>query len=92
MPKEYVHGEVLAGPEPSDSIQSPVIDIGWSREAGHVQIASRVRECEVFFDEDHPNAPIPVEYGYYVNLNRTGINDLIRHLRRARDQAFGRDE
>jgi hypothetical protein len=28
----------------------------------------------------------------YVTLNRSGINDLIRNLRRARDQAFGRDE
>lgn len=30
--------------------------------------------------------------GFYVTLDRNGINDLIRHLRRARDQAFGRDE
>jgi hypothetical protein len=28
----------------------------------------------------------------HVHLDRRGINDLIRHLRRARDQAFGRDE
>jgi hypothetical protein len=28
----------------------------------------------------------------YVDLTRNGINDLIRNLRRARDQAFGRDE
>lgn len=28
----------------------------------------------------------------YVDLDRKGINDLIRVLRRARDQAFGRDE
>lgn len=28
----------------------------------------------------------------WVHLDRRGINDLIRHLRRARDQAFGRDE
>lgn len=30
--------------------------------------------------------------GFYVELDRGGINDLIRILRRARDQAFGRDE
>lgn len=30
--------------------------------------------------------------GWYVNLDRHQINDLIRILRRARDQAFGRDE
>lgn len=30
--------------------------------------------------------------GHYVQLDRTTINELIRTLRRARDQAFGRDE
>lgn len=30
--------------------------------------------------------------GWYIDLNRRGINELIRVLRRARDQAFGRDE
>ena len=36
--------------------------------------------------------PMPVQEGFYVNLDRRGINELIRVLRRARDQAFGRDE
>jgi hypothetical protein len=30
--------------------------------------------------------------GMFWSPNRYQINDLIRHLRRARDQAFGRDE
>lgn len=30
--------------------------------------------------------------GQWVDLDRQTINDLIRVLRRARDQAFGRDE
>lgn len=30
--------------------------------------------------------------GLYATLDREGINQLIRVLRRARDQAFGRDE
>lgn len=33
-----------------------------------------------------------VYYGLWSNLNRDDINQLIRVLRRARDQAFGRDE
>lgn len=36
--------------------------------------------------------PMPVQAGYYVNLDRRGINELIRTLRRARDAAFGKDE
>lgn len=30
--------------------------------------------------------------GWHVNLDRQQVNELIRVLRRARDQAFGRDE
>lgn len=30
--------------------------------------------------------------GFYVSLGRKEVNALIRNLRRARDQAFGRDE
>lgn len=29
--------------------------------------------------------------GFYVDLDRAGINRLIRNLRRARDQSFGKD-
>lgn len=36
--------------------------------------------------------PALAQEGFYVDLNREGINRLIRNLRRARDQAFGRDE
>ena len=96
MPKEYVYGDPLAfepaGDSPDAQSETPVVDIGWSREAGDVQLATRLRECEIFWDEDNPDAPIPAKYGYYVTLNRSGINDLIRYLRKARDQAFGRDE
>lgn len=42
---------------------------------------------------DEMEAPVPrFTDGMYVDLDRRGINDLIRVLRRARDQAFGRDE
>lgn len=96
MPKEYVYGEPMAFDPSDDSpdaqMETPVVDIGWSREAGDVQIATRLREYEVFYDPERPDGPIPCQYGFYVTLNRTGINDLIRHLRKARDQAFGRDE
>jgi hypothetical protein len=37
-------------------------------------------------------AGLTVADGFFVQLDRRGINDLIRHLRRARDAAFGRDE
>jgi hypothetical protein len=58
-------------------------------------------ECDVAHDERY-DAPVPVPMtekemsamkgGFYVDLDRDAINRIIRNLRRARDQAFGRDE
>ena len=86
MPKEAVFGEVrqFTSEQPP---QTPVVEVCWQRESGSVQIVSRVQECEVSSEE-----PIPCWYGYYVDLDRSGINALIRKLRKARDQAFGVDE
>jgi len=59
------------------------VEVGWSRERGDVSIAT--------IDPSKPEIGEPYQ-GFYVWLDRKGINDLIRNLRRARDQAFGRDE
>lgn len=75
MPKEIVR----PGWEPCDM----AIVVGWSREAGHVQLAT-IRDGS---EGSHDPAN-----GLYITLDRGSINDVIRHLRRARDQAFGRDE
>jgi hypothetical protein len=85
MPKEYVYGETFDQVED----EQPVVVVGWSRETEHVQVVTRRKGYEVHGPDDDP---IPVAYGMYVDLDRRGINDLIRYLRRARDQAFGRDE
>lgn len=42
--------------------------------------------------ETEPGSSFAMFDGWHVDLNRQQINDLIRVLRRARDQAFGRDE
>jgi hypothetical protein len=39
-----------------------------------------------------PPEPEPEWAGQFVDLDRHGLNQLIRSLRRARDQAYGRDE
>lgn len=53
------------------------VQIGWGKEAEYVQLATND-------GEDHK--------GKFVRLDRRGCNTLIRKLRRARDDAFGRDE
>lgn len=42
--------------------------------------------------QDAAGQRIPRSFGIYTDLDRRAINMLIRHLRRARDQAFGKDE
>lgn len=56
------------------------VEVRWSRQQ-YVQIAT-VDACQEGTEE----------YGFFVDLDRERINKLIRDLRRARDQAFGRDE
>lgn len=88
MPKEYVESFLFAPTLAEDGATSEPtppfrVKVGWSRERGDVEIATVNPETEDRFDETA---------GYHVWLDRRGVNDLIRHLRRARDQAFGRDE
>jgi hypothetical protein len=52
-------------------------EVGWSRDGVFVQLATTSGDIH---DAAH------------VSLDRPAINNLIRVLRRARDQAFGRDE
>jgi hypothetical protein len=77
------------------------IIVGWQRDAG-VQVgvinnASGVATvtCSIGGEttsvRDVP-VPLPDSNGWFADLDRKGLNDLIRLLRRARDAAFGRDE
>lgn len=125
MPKETIYGDLL--PFAEESPARSVIELGWSKEAEHVQLATRCihaadhstyipSDVEAVIERAQPAAEREAEMravlegtpgpprpepdlrgltcfeGMYVQLNRRSINDLIRHLRRARDQAFGRDE
>lgn len=86
MPKEIVRA-------PQDLTEDgayTVVEIGWSREAGHVQLITKA--TNEFGHRMVEDEGIHYTDGMYTSLDRRGINDLIRHLRRARDQAFGRDE
>ena len=90
MPKERIYGDRPFGEE--DPAQS-VVEVRWDAESGYFQIATKELSAEVFVPGDPlPGNTIPAQYGWYTTLDRRGINDLIRVLRRARDQAFGRDE
>lgn len=86
MPKEIVYGEQLV----VDNIV-PIIEVRWNREGAFVQVVSKATSPDDGRVAGDSTETV-VSDGFFVDLSRASINDLIRHLRRARDQAFGRDE
>lgn len=91
MPKEKVAGVeafLEVGEETSEE-GYPLVEVRWNRwPDSYVSVVTRLSNCEV----PPPGEDILASYGFHVQLNRDGINEVIRKLRRARDQAFGRDE
>lgn len=89
MPKELIHDESYGmrvplsssgdGPQELHLVSDAFLKVGWGRETSHVQIA-------VCNDGDPDGMKAP-----HLNLNRDGINRLVRTLRKARDQAYGAD-
>src|SRR6187397_2190391 len=108
MPKEVIHGDrsfpAYGTPESPEAWS--VVEVGWSREAEYVQLASKCIDAvdgSDFHPRLEPIEDLPVDgeivlleaegllpSGQYIQMNRYAINELIRVLRRARDQAFGR--
>lgn len=83
MPVEYVRG---AGFNPDDDEAEILVKVGWSDQ--WVQLATVARDPVT-----HETLKVPGDAdSWYVDLDRRGINDLIRELRKARDRAYGRDE
>lgn len=58
--------------------------VGWSREQAHVEIGLSAFDVST----QHGSHDDP---GMYATFDRTGLNRIIRALRKARDAAFGAD-
>lgn len=82
MPKELIFQHTSYG---DPDTRRPVTRVGWSKEAGHVEIATMM-------PDGIPLEPGPEANGWFMQLTRSEINQLIRVLRKARDQAYGKDE
>ncbi|QDK02666.1 hypothetical protein PP304_gp205 [Gordonia phage Phendrix] len=78
MPKEAV--QRASTPDCSD------VTVHWSKEQGHVQVAI-TRYGEIWTDPDANSTTL-----YSEAMTRYELNQMIKTLRRARDQAYGRDE
>ena len=100
MPKETVHSVL------GDRIV-PEFDVSvmWNRD-GSVQVVTTAKDADERlrnWQEMPDAAPTPLTAGapgtsfktfsgWHVDLDRAGVNRLIRVLRQARDAAFGKDE
>lgn len=82
MPRESVYGSDDSG---------NAVKVGWERDK-HVQVGVGGPVDFTFTTPLPDGVQADVYNGLWVTMTRQGINDLIRHLRRARDAAFGRDE
>lgn len=80
MPKETIHDKHATEPGVCASIE-----VGWGRDSGHVQLGT------IVLDVADQRVKDVTRDGMYVQLDRDGINRLIRSLRKARDAAFGSD-
>lgn len=106
MPKEYInnrwYGQTARSHEDCDTkgedhcppdctgsrlvaLDDSAVKVGWSKDTEHVEIA-------IIQDRDREDGGVPDEDAWHSQMNRNGINRLIRILRRARDDAFGKDE
>lgn len=85
MPKEYISSE----PQERGSVK-----VAWGRDSGDIQIAVagpvgwRTSLVDLTPQAVEPDNALD----WHFSPNRFEINKLIRVLRTARDQAFGRDE
>lgn len=95
MPAEKVYGQQTYAPpismgEIEPRSQVPIVDVRWGRDQGYVQVVTKAEDA--WGGRWAEGEGSHFTDGMYVNLDREAINRLIRNLRRARDQAFGRDE
>lgn len=67
------------------------VEVGWHG-VGTVQIATTRLTNPANLAVGEPTAEPEWKSDTYVDLDRHGINQLIRALREARDKAYGRDE
>ena len=87
MPKELIRDAITDGFR---------VQVGWGgiagEDAGYVQVATVNENSTLQLDDPLPEGAeaLPFE-GWFVHLDRAGINRMIRALRRARDGAYGAD-
>ncbi len=96
MPKHYLYPDPTRAGE--DAAQTGRLELHWQRD-NYVQLASTrwagdgaPDTAAEFLPGTSTNVSKLAWDGQFIDLNRDQINHLIKQLRAARDQAYGRDE
>lgn len=96
MPKEVIYSHYRELGSVESAITYPeYVHVGWTVNQNHVEIATVVPTGKIYSWDQQTNTHIEIPAttpGWFVQLDRDGINAMIRALRKARDQAFGKDE
>lgn len=97
MPRDKMNPALYNGSGHTPNSPDFEIHVGWS--VGTVQLAtvspSGILAAEALDEASGAKELVSlraVDPGWFCDLDRAGINHLIRILRTARDKAFGRDE
>jgi hypothetical protein len=91
MPKEIINSKYAGS---SDSPE-PIVHVGWSKEQGHVELSviSTNDKQGLYEVIDGEVTPLNILHnGWFAQLDRYGLNRLIRTLKKAGKDAFGTDE
>lgn len=95
MPKERIKSKYH---DVNDSME-PLVHVGWTKDRDHVEISvvnGDPNKGLAQFDKDL-NQWVTLDSidryhnGWFAQMDRNGINRLIRALRKARDEAYGKD-
>jgi hypothetical protein len=95
MPKHNIYPR----PNPDGDGQNRRLELQWQRDS-HLSLAStiwagdpaQIDTGREFIPGPAGEALMPAWQGEFLQLERDQVNHLIRQLRIARDQAYGRDE
>lgn len=107
MPRHniYPHAGLFLGVPPAEGEPLPPsgrLELHWQRD-GSVQLAStrwvgdpeQIDTAQEWLEPESDTGSEPMRRaweGFFVDLDRSSINHLIKQLRAARDQAYGKDE
>lgn len=94
MPKQRINGRyngsIASQTDGDDCTDNIYTQVGWQKDGEYVELFTIFPKATLVMPSGAKASF--VQPGWCASLDRNGINELIKTLRKARDDAFGRDE